>query len=490
MAEDERELIVRLEAEIGDATAKLDAVGDKIAGLSSTADGSGKAITKSFAGIGLVAGTAVVAISALVRKAWTMGSAFVKAYTDADAAARQFYNTLETRGLSAQKAMATGAAIDKLGIASGYTPEDLSQALANLTIKFSSGTQVSKGFQIALDNARAKGITLSTSIQQVTTAALGSLKALRQFGLTTNKDVNGNLMTTDQLLEEMARRVNGGLTTSINSAFGAMQSAAVAMQEMKESAGALVTQAFAPLATYATGAAQSMLAAFTAGTFLNGQFNDLTVSGAKLGKFMFNVAMTVRMATLAYEDLNIATRKWFTGQALLDIFKGKNPLEGEGAKWDKMLQDWTDGMAAADTKIKELENTTPEERAKAALKEIQQLIKGVTTTAVDGADTAGSKWQAAFQPLKLLSGNLPELTKYIGNLGSNFLFKSRLDIYTHDDGGSGDKGGNLTDDSNRRLRKAVRGVVNEAVQGSTVGSHGTVNFLPHVGMGVIPQLGG
>ena len=154
--------------------------------------------------IGLLFGVAVTALTILSRKMVQFGKDAVDAFTKSDAAAKEFANTLEQRGLSQVNAQLAVGAVEQMAVPAGFDPEEIQQAMSNVIVKMHNGANATSAFESAMNNARIKGISLATSVQSVTIAAEGSLKALRQFGITTNKDVNGNLKTEAQLLKEIA----------------------------------------------------------------------------------------------------------------------------------------------------------------------------------------------------------------------------------------------------------------------------------------------
>ena len=259
---DQQELIILLQAQLGDTLGQLKAVQNQVTSMGSAAQGAAAPVTKlgsTFSAV--LGGVAVTALTMLSRKMMQFGKDAVDAFTKSDAAAKEFANTLEQRGLSQVNAQLAVGAVEQMAVPAGFDPEEIQQAMSNVIVKMHNGANATSAFESAMNNARIKGISLATSVQSVTIAAEGSLKALRQFGITTNKDVNGNLKTEAQLLKEIAENTKGGLTTYMSTPLGMIDRMKVSLQQLKEAIGQGLTSVFAPVASATFGFSSALVAA-------------------------------------------------------------------------------------------------------------------------------------------------------------------------------------------------------------------------------------
>lgn len=485
----DQQLVIQVQAQIGDAQAQLQAVQAQVAGLGAT----GAAAVAPVQGLGsafgaFLGGIAVIAVERLASKLVQFGKDAVAAFTKADAAAREFEGVLQERGISIANSLKASTATEKIGGVAGFMPEDIQQAMTNNITKLDSGADAVLGFSVAMDDARIKGISLATAVQSVTIAAEGSLKSLRQFGITTNKDVNGNLLTENQLLKEMAQNMKGGLATYLQTPLGMIDRMKVSVQELKESLGKLVTQGFAPVAAMTYGFSTGLTAALAV---VNGgaipAFNNLAVVGIRVAQVFFNIGMVARTAF----DL-VGTGIAGIAAALVALVTGGG-LSGAKAAMDVMLanmttlgQDLIDGNKAFNTAANTMSTQTPAQVAAANLKQLQDLLNGIVNDTAGSGTKVAAAWEAAFAPLKLLSGSIPNLAKYVGNLSSSFVLKTELKITIADSTSpSSSKGpsaslppsvaGAVHAAVQKSLRTATRGVVN---QPTSHAAGGFVNFAP------------
>ena len=453
---DQQELIILLQAQLGDTLGQLKAVQNQITSMSATAQGAAAPVTKlgsTFSAV--LGGVALTALTMLSRKMVQFGKDAVDAFTKSDAAAKEFANTLEQRGLTQENALKASGAVGNLAGVSGFEPEEIQQAMSNVIVKMHNGANATVAFQAAMDNARIKGISLATSIQSVTIAAEGSLKSLRQFGITTNKDVNGNLKTEAQLLKEIKENTKGGLETYMKTPLGMIDRMKVSLQELKEAAGKYLTEAFAPAAQVVTGFSQALVAMLGASSASGESLRQLAIFGARVGQIFYNIGAAAQFAINNLTPLG----------SIIDAIRGKKATNQDISD---TIDKWVDANQAANEVVKNLREGTPQAEAQKQMEELEKLIAGIQI-GEDNATKSTEKWMAAFAPLKLLSGNVPKLAMYIGNLSSTFVLRSVLDININDN----------TKPAGTTGQQSVKAAVTSAVataakfySGSTVASHG------------------
>jgi hypothetical protein len=456
----DQQLIIQLQAQIGDTLSQLQVVQAQVNGIAAAGAAAAAPVTGLGAAFaGALGGIALAALQQLSRKFIQFGKDAVDAFTKADSAARQFQNTLVQRGLTQESALVASNAIGSISVTAGFEPEAMQQAMSNMIVKMNSGKDATLGMQIAMDNARIKGITLATSIQSVSIAALGSLKSLRQFGITTNKDVNGNLKTANALLKEMADRTKGGLATYMASPLGMIDAMKVSMQELKEAIGAGLTNAFAPVAQAVKGFAGALAAGLSAEAGTIGALNGIAIGAATVAKWLFDATKNAELFWISIKP----PTKGFDRQAFFnEVYNQK--FAGDTAM-DKFIEDLKKG---------------PDASVKDYMKDLEALIADIQT-GEDGATKSTEKWMAAFAPLKLLSGSIPNLAKYVGNLSSSFVLRSVLDINIHDN--TTNPGGPVQKAVDRSLRQATRGVTQPTWTVNTNSSRGSDMFNKLFGSG-------
>jgi hypothetical protein len=358
----------------------------------------------------------------LGRSVLEFGKQCVAAFTAANASAMEFQNTLTSRGMDPTEAMNLTNLVDELAISTGFIRNDLNQAMTQLVIRFGSGTLATKAFEVALDNARAKGIPLQTSMQQVSIAALGSLKALRQFGIQTNKDLQGNLLTPLQNLELMTERVKGGMETFIKTPLGQLERAKAAIDEFKTALGSVLIGVVGPFAQFFTfvlkGIADSIFGTGEVGKaiVLTKEKTVETISVAitwasRLARTIATIALLISAIQISMGMLQGVILSMAAVVAFEEIAKGEKFLLDQLDKFSKStndpFKDYRESIDAINLKIAGL--------------------TGIGEDAEDAADGVG-KFVAAWEPLKLISGNLPELSKFVGNLSSGFTITKRSEF--------------------------------------------------------------
>ena len=413
------------------ATTALAGVGNSVKAVVPSVNGLGQTFKTALGVVG------IASIGQIVTKLKAFAQDAVKAFTEADSAERQFMNTLEQRGVSTTNALSAASAVAGMAVPAGFEPEVIQQAIGNMTIKMNSGADATLGMSIAMDDARAKGLSLANAVQQVSIAALGSLKALRQFGITTNKDVNGVLKDANTLLREMAANVKGSLATFMASPMGMVATMKVSLQELKETVGGILTTAFAPVAAMVTGFARAI--SIMAGTSIAAvdPLTQLAITAEKVGSWFYTAALKIQYfyAQWGAGQISVDTKNGVGGflKSLGGIgpFVEKDSLNAKQTELDRIKQAIATAQGAVNADIIKMQNSTPEERMAEYWKTLEAAMAGVIpdmNDTVAAATKMGAAFQAAFAPLTLLSGNIPQLAKYIGNLSSSFVLRSELKI--------------------------------------------------------------
>ena len=120
---DQQELIILLQAQLGDTLGQLKAVQNQVTSMGSAAQGAAAPVTGLGSTFGAVlGGVAVAALTMLSRKMMQFGKDAVDAFTKSDAAAKEFANTLEQRGLSQINAQLAVGAVEQMAVPAGPPP--------------------------------------------------------------------------------------------------------------------------------------------------------------------------------------------------------------------------------------------------------------------------------------------------------------------------------------------------------------------------------
>jgi hypothetical protein len=411
----------------------------------------------------------IASVAQLAQRIKQFGIDAVSSFTKADSAAKEFQNTLVERGLSRQEALQASNIVGGIGGNVGLMPEDIQQGITSIATKLREGKDAALGFNVALDAMHVLGGSFATAVQRVAIAAEGSLKALRQFGITTNKDVNGNLKTTNQLLQEMANNMKGGLATYLQTPLGMIDRMKVSIESLKIAIGKGLTDAFAPVAQWTRGFANALTAMIVASSSATPALNQLALSGAQIAKSFYDAAKSFQI---------------FAVSTFIPLDKHEAKVKQDTL--DRLHKEKQDADAAANKVIESLTTSTPQSDVADYLKQIDALLKKETADADDTSAAAikvGSSFQAAFAPLTLLSGNIPQLAKYIGNLSSKFVLRSTIDINLHD--GTGTRSSSATghmsslDAAKLTLKEAVL----DGIHAATPGSHGADAWNTLLGRG-------
>jgi hypothetical protein len=367
----------------------------------------------------IVATMTSLLVSFIVYRAARMISAFarasVDAFTQANASARQLQDTLMTRGgIDLPTALGMTELMDDLSLTTGFIKKDLNQAMTQLVIRFGDGKTALQAFEVAMDRSSKLGIPLSEAMQTTSIAALGSLKALRQFGIQTNKDLQGNLLTPLELLAQMAEKVKGGLETAIGSPLGQLQRATAAWNEFKTAIGSLFIKVIGPLSEFFTfivnGISKSIF-----GTEMIGSAVVLTKD--QIVKAIAQIIDILAIAAGIISGIMIG----------IGIFTGdvKSLIGGV-----VLLATSTATLISLNNKLQQFasSDTDPLKAYRESMVELRKSYADFIGGIGDGADEAtdsASKFVAAWEPLQLLSGNLPALSRFVGNLASGFVMTQR-----------------------------------------------------------------
>ena len=426
------ELIVRLRWENSDLKQKLKEVTD------ASGKSAGSMASNFKSSLGSIGAAIGVAFS--VKAVIDFGKQSVMAFADAEAAAASLKNTVSNMGGTDIQSSGLQAWIDAMEKMSGFKGDELSKALETLITQTGSGAKAQQALSIAMDIAATKGISLAEAGNKVYLVMTGMTSTMKEFGMTTRDGA-----TDMDYLRELGDKMAGGLSTSLDTLSGKLRITETAMHNMKEAIG------------------ETLAASVSAGggwisNLLGGMASQINID-AEMGK-LFGTALFDKERLLMSQLGATMGKGWMEGYVA--VLQGKTQEHDVG--WAASMPapsgftsitptvvgatvDPSIAIAAAKTaadaifagnadlqhKIYDLTHTAlqqklydidleaaADKKAGYSAVAIATWVKDAkaaayTASAADAAKAAGA-FQAAWSPISLMGGSLPELTKYIGNL--------------------------------------------------------------------------
>lgn len=126
--------------------------------------------------------------------------------------------------------------VTSMQMATNVADTELRQALQSLTVAGMSSAEAQDAISVAIDIAAAKGIELSSVVNSLVKAQLGSLTGLQRLGIAT-KNAAGETLTFDQILQGAAETTGGTARKAAFDLAGQLEAVDVAFGELQESAG-------------------------------------------------------------------------------------------------------------------------------------------------------------------------------------------------------------------------------------------------------------
>jgi hypothetical protein len=360
--------------------------------------------------LGTIGGAIGVAFS--VRAVVDFAKQSVMAFAETERAAVSLKNVISNMG--GPEAQGTGmvAMADSLERMSGFNDVDIMGALQELTVQTGSGAKASEALAVAMDVAAARGISLKEAGNQVFMVMSGLSRSMRQFGMTTRDGA-----TDMDYLRELGGKMAGSLSTNLETLDGKFRMTTNAVDNLKEAIGNRLKGVVADAADWLP-------------RMLNG----------------LSTAMNI-------------------DQALKDVFgntKSVSMIEAWGAYYgEAWLQGYVDTLQGNDNWI--------DAGMKGTMKYSTGFGNSEPTVVGSTAGTAMAKaFQASWSPISLMGGNLPELTKYIGNLRQASTIKQKVTV----DVEMTINGGSVTVKNGSPVAKAIVKAIVPAVQAAITHGQG------------------
>lgn len=256
-----------------------------------------------------------VGLVAVAAGAVQFGKSAVAAFRDADASMAAATSMLDrnNKGWRAHK-----GEIDKTIKAhmdlSKFDDEDLYKSFANLS-RISGDTAKGMKLQaVAMDLARARGISLETATNIVGKASIGSTKALKGMGIELDKNATGT-----QAVAALQKNFGGAAKRYGDSSAGAAEAMNLAWGNFQEDIGRLIVPAL------------SVLLGILVGTIsvIQNHATAVTVAVAALGAFLvvlYTVKAALMLNALWVAATTLATSEMTAAQWLLNAALTANPI--------------------------------------------------------------------------------------------------------------------------------------------------------------------
>ena len=404
------ELIVRLRGENTDLKNKLKEVTDV---SKTSASGMSSAFTTSLSSIASAIGV-TFSVAAVVNFA----KQSVQAFSESERAATSLKNVISNLGGSDVQATGLQSMVDSLEEMSGFDDAEISAALRDLMVQTGNSAKATEALKVAMDLSASSGDSLATSSQKVFQVMSGMTRSMREFGMTTREGASDM-----DYLRELGEKMSGSLGANLDTLDGKMRRMKTSWDNVKESLGAAIAPIVIPGLDKLTNFLQGVNLAQQWDAYLNTLDEDgrrrMTGIGATMGE------------------------EWIKN--FLANVNGVSP-----DLWDNAVFGQQPGTAP-------IVNDSI----------YKPVTESITKAGKEAAATIKDAFKASWEPITLMGGNLPELTKYIGNLrqAGNIKQKVTVDVQMTINGGS------VTVKNASPVAKAIAKTIVPAVQAAI--THGS-----------------
>lgn len=408
-----------LKADIEDVKAKLDQIGQKTAN-------TGTSMTSSILpSLGKIASAMGVAFS--VKAVIDFAKQSIKAFTESEAAAASLANTISNLGGSKQMADQLQGMVDSMEQLSGFDDADISVAFRELYTQTGSAEKATQALNVAMNMAAKEHTSVATAATTVHNVMLGLSRTMKNYGMVTREGA-----TDMDYLRELGSKMAGGLATNLDTLDGRLRLTTNSFDNLKEAIGAT-------LAASVT-AGGGMIA-----NLLNSLASQINID-AEMGK-LFGTALFDKERLLMSQLGATMGKAWL--ESYVATIQGKTQEHDVGwaasiappsttATGDTSATAFDAGLAA-DLKIYNLTHTASANKLHDVDLEAEKMkTNGVTavkiaeyvkaakaaiykedaTNAEKAADKAADAFKTAWDTIKIEGINVPDLAKFIGNLGA------------------------------------------------------------------------
>ncbi len=403
----QEELWLRLKADVGDVKKKLGDI---------TAEGNK---TTSILGAGFKKLGVIIAGAFTIGAILKFGSDSIRVFTEIEQSAFALGHTLKTMGISEAGLKSLEKAIEHLEVITAFDEVKIIESLNDLILRFGDAEFALKVLPVAMDAARARGRDLALMTTIISMGLQGNVQSLRQFGVVVREGA-----TQLEILEEIKKRVSGATADFSKITAGSVAEMNVSWRNLKEMVGGQVAPVFAGF----TKELAVQIGLLTVGIDVNEEYaaswKDIGGGVAKAG---IRIAYTIGAIMHLIPELFTGLFKAITELPII----GRMPKFGRGfiSELKEMMGEAGESFRGVKTIIEDLQDlwkeegrwSPPEARKNIGdiLAEVNKLSQGLLKLGSEidkTGDSLAKAFRPAWEPVTLMGGNLPELSRFIGNL--------------------------------------------------------------------------
>lgn len=185
---------------------------------------------------------AVIAGAFAIDKIKDFGVASFNAFADAEASGAKVNAILATMGKQGEAAKGAIEKVSQAALKLAFDDEDAAESMAKLFQVTKDTTKAQELQAVAMDLARGKGIELSDATRIVTLMLAGNTKELKALGVAVS-----DTATPLENLAIVQKQYAGQAEAYANTTKGALDKLSNAYENLQESVGSLLAEAFTPL---------------------------------------------------------------------------------------------------------------------------------------------------------------------------------------------------------------------------------------------------
>ena len=377
---------VILKADIEDIKNKLDQLIGKSNVTANTMNTNWASTAKSIA--------ASLGIAFSLRAIINFGKQSEAVFEESALSAVRLTNVLKNVGVSPEGIESIHSAIEDLSKLSLFKTDELNSVLNDLVRRFGDVGVAVKALPVIIEGSKAGIGDLTTTANELVLGIQNALagiqsggRGLKDFGITVTKGKSAL-----DLLDEALSKVSGS-ATEVNKTIGGTLALKLAYHDLQETIGSELSPA---VQGFSTGLATQI--GLMIGASVTSKEYKETLSNAFEG--IGNRVGLITRGLINWKTILLAP---WGSEAL------KEAIGNVGKAWEGNLDPIEKTKSGADdvsTKMKEWED------------EVTKFVQGLglIPTNIDNATNSADKFKAAWASIKIEGMNVPELTKFVGNL--------------------------------------------------------------------------
>ena len=394
---------VILKADIEDIKNKLDLIAGK-----STLTGNTMAI--NWASVAMKIGTAL-GIAFSTRAIINFGKQAEAVFEESALSAVRLTNVLKNVGVSPAGIESIHSAIENLSKLSLYKPDELNAVLNDLVRRFGDVGVAIKALPVIIEGSKSGIGDLTTTANELVLGIQNALagiesggRGLKDFGITVTKGKSAL-----DLLDEALSKVSGS-TTEVNKTIGGTLALKLAYHDLQETVGSKLSPAMQGFSSgLATQIGLMIGASVTSDEYKEKVSSAFEGIANRVGTVTRGLANTITLLVSGIGAIADFTIFRFDRMKIdIDVFR--DALANVGKAWkgeiNPPIEEAGKNTDDVSTKMKEWED------------EVTKFVQGLglIPTNIDNATNSADKFKASWASIKIEGMNVPELTKFVGNL--------------------------------------------------------------------------